>query len=242
MKPIEYAQTIRRINERLRQVYASEAPRTGYVLEAGGGSFTHFALPPSATPVVLDIDLGQLQRNTTGALRIQADLQRLPMGARSCTMILCFNVVEHLDRPDLALDQMIDALQPGGLLLLGFPERNSLKGWITRLTPIGVHRWFYRRIVGKKDRGGEHYDAFETPFHPLVSQGPIQRRLAERGCELLQFSAYDGSREYGLTVGSLKRRLVGVPYYAACALGRLLTLGRWQPALCDVLLLARKRA
>jgi SAM-dependent methyltransferase len=236
-----FAQTLLHLNEVLRSLYANGAAPNGVVLEAGGGSFSHFALPPTALPVALDIDLGQLRRNQTGSLLVQADLQKLPIRPGSCAMVVCFNVVEHMPRPDLALDQMVDALRPGGLLLLGFPERSSLKGWITRLTPIGVHRWFYRRVVQKSDRGGAHFDAFETLFHPLVSQSAMASRLRQLGCELVENLAYDGAKEYGLTVGSLRRRMVGAPYYLACATLRALSLWRWRPELSDVLMLVRKR-
>jgi SAM-dependent methyltransferase len=237
------AQTMRRFNRQLEAMYAAEpAAWRGLVLEAGGGSFSHFALPPGSTGIVLDIDHGQLVRNTSGAPGVQGDLQQLPVAAASCSMVVCFNVIEHLDRPEAAIAEMARALVPGGLMLLGFPERNSLKGLITRATPVGVHRAFYRWVVGKRDRGGAHFDAFETPFRPIVSGKRVAQRLGDLGFRVVQAESYDGSREYGLTTGSLKRRLFALPYYAICAAGRLLSGGRWQAERSDALLLARRGA
>jgi SAM-dependent methyltransferase len=234
---------MRNFNRRLEAMYAAEpAAWCGLVLEAGGGSFSHFALPPDSGSIVLDIDHGQLARNTSGAPGVQGDLQQLPVATASCSMVVCFNVIEHLDRPEAAIAEMARALVPGGLLLLGFPERNSLKGLITRATPIGVHRAFYRWVVGKRDRGGAHFDAFETPFRPIVSGKRVARRLAELGFRVVMVESYDGSREYGLTAGSLKRRLFALPYYAICAAGRLLSGGRWQAERSDALLLAQRCA
>jgi SAM-dependent methyltransferase len=241
--PEDGAQTMRGLNRRLAALYATEPTAwRGTVLEAGGGSFSHFALPPGADAVILDIDHGQLARNTSGAPGVQGDLHRLPLATGSCCMVVCFNVIEHLDAPELAIAEMARVLRPGGLLLLGFPERNSLKGWITRATPIGVHRAFYRWIVGKPDRGGAHYDAFETPFRPLVTAGRVGERLSRLGFRVLVQQSYDGSLEYGLTRGSGVRRLFALPYYALCALGLLLSAGRWRAAHSDALVLARRGA
>jgi SAM-dependent methyltransferase len=237
------ARTMRRLNCELTELYRREPDAwRGPVLEAGGGSFSHFILPPQSSPVVLDIDRGQLMRNATGAPGILGDVQQLPIASTSCSMVVCFNVLEHLQRPELAIDEMVRILRPGGLLLLGFPDRNSLKGWITRLTPISLHRAFYRYVVGRRDRGGAHYDAFETPFRPLVGRASIANRLTGSGFEILWQQSYDGALEYGLTTGTYRRRLTALPYYAACGLGRMLALGRWRPADSDVLLLARKPA
>jgi SAM-dependent methyltransferase len=235
-----FAQTMRALNEVLQRHYAEHQARNWRVLEAGGGSFSHFALPPDSQLVALDIDHGQLARNDATALRVQADLHCPPLKPGSFDLIVCFNVIEHLNRPDDALRELAAALAPGGLLLVGCPERGSLKGWITRLTPLGVHRWFYRTIVRKQDRGGGHFDAFPTPFRPLVSHGRLRGWLATRGLEALFFQSYDGSREYGLTAGSARRRLFALPYYAVCGLGRLLTLGRWRAEQSDLLFVARR--
>lgn len=236
----QLARTMRALNQVLARHYAERGAQGWRVLEAGGGSFSHFALPPGSELVALDIDFGQLARNDATPFRIQADLHRPPFKPASFDLIVCFNVIEHLDRPDEAMRAMAAALAPGGLLLIGCPERGSLKGWITRLTPIGVHRWFYRVVVRKQDRGGGHFDAFPTPFAPLVCTGRLRRWLDGAGLEALFFESYDGSREYGLTAGSLRKRLFAAPYYAVCALGRALTLGRWRAERSDLMFLARR--
>jgi hypothetical protein len=138
--------------------------------------------------------------------------------------------------------EMARVLRPGGLLLLGFPQRDSLKGLITRATPIGVHRAYYRWVVGKRDRGGAHYDAFETPMRPLVTARRIGDRLRALGFRVLLQWAYDGSLEYGLTRGSALRRCAALPYYAICAVATLLSAGYWRAKESDALVLARRQA
>lgn len=225
-------------NRYLDGVYARRGGAIRRVLEAGGGSFSHFHVPQQADVYVLDIEHGQLVRNQTGGLGVQGDVQRLPVRDGVFDMIVCFNVLEHLPNPAAALDEMRRVLAPGGLLLVGCPERNSLKGWVTRLTPLWFHRWYYRSVVGKRDRGEGHYDAFATPFQPIVSGPAIKKWLLAQGLEAGFYRAYDGAREYGITDGSFKTRAFSIPYRTAGWVGRALSLGTWRPLESDLMLVA----
>lgn len=239
-----YAQTLGRCNSVLRQLWATpewQASRAVVALEAGGGSFSHFSLPSQATLLALDIELGQLRKNTACHWKLQADLHALPLRPEAVDIAVCFNVVEHLDNPDSALAQLTQALRNGGVLVLGCPDRRSLKGLVTRLSPVGWHRAFYRYIVRKADRGDGHYDAFATPFRPLVTHQRLLERLQDLGFNVLFSSAYDGAYEYGLTQGSWLRRCFSAPYYLLGRLGQLLTMGNWQALNSDLLFVMQKQ-
>lgn len=232
-----------RFNEYLQAIYQTQKGKQSspfYVLEAGGGSFAHFNLPEKTSAVTLDIDLGQLQRNDDVALKLCADLHELPLRKESVDMVICFNVIEHLEQPKTALENMHQALKPGGLLVLGCPNLSSLKGVITKLTPIQFHRWYYRFIVKKQDRGGGHYDAFPTPFKPIVRVVGLQQWLEKESYEPLHFEVYDGAYEYNITTGSKLRRFVAMPYYGLCKLVNIISFGRLKPELSDILFIARK--
>lgn len=227
-------------NEFLSDFYTRHPMCAPLVLEAGGGSFTHFVIPPSNQPICLDISFAQLEKNETKGFPVQADLHRLPIAASAIDIVICFNVIEHLDDPKRALEQLAVALRPNSLLILGFPERTSLKGWITRLTPIGFHRWYYKNIVRKVDRGDGHFDAFETPFKPIVGKRNMVQWLDMHSFEIVFLRHYDGAAAYGITSGSALRKVMAFPYYLIARVGRILSGGRWDPALSDVLLVARK--
>jgi SAM-dependent methyltransferase len=229
---------LKRANEVLREVYARRPGQWGRVLEAGGGSHAHFVIPDGASLIALDISHGQLLRNQATTLRVQADVGRIPLAAGSIDVVVCFNVIEHLDDPRPALDEMRRCLASGGVLVLGFPNRGSLKGLVTRATPVEVHRAWYRRVVGKRDRGEGHHDAFPTVFHPSVSVSRMRAWLADNGFEASLFALYDGVAAYGIIGGGWKRYVFGAGYYAATELGRLASLGRWQAAASDVLIVA----
>ncbi|CAM8630600.1 AdoMet_MTases domain containing protein [Comamonadaceae bacterium] len=238
-----FAQTLRRCNGVLDALWATspwQAGRHVVALEAGGGSFSHFRLPGQSTLLALDIDYGQLCRNSECHWKLQADLHALPLCRASVDVVVCFNVIEHLEDPDAVLVQLAQCLRDGGVLVLGCPDRHSLKGLITRLSPLGWHRAFYRFIVRKADRGDGHFDAFATPFGPVVTHSRLVNRLQSLGYKVLFSSAYDGAHEYGLTQGSWLRRCFGLPYYALGTLGNWLTLGRWRALQSDLLYVMQK--
>jgi SAM-dependent methyltransferase len=230
------------VNRVLEGAYAGYESRPRIVLDAGGGSLTHVRLPPAAVLVALDLSRGQLERNLATPRRVQADLHHLPFARACLDMVICFNVLEHLADPERALDQIVESLRPEGLLVLACPDRWSLKGLLTRLLPAPARRMYYRIVVGKRDRGEQHYDVFDTRFGSVVSRAPLRRGLAWRGMEILFHSAYDGAAAFGLTTGDWKRRVVAAPYYWAGWLGRLLTLGAWGALDSDLMFVARKHA
>lgn len=232
---------IDRFNELLRLEYEKRGLPQPYVLEAGGGSFSFFYIPEGSRLIALDISHEQLVRNQSTQFRVQADLHALPIIGGKLGMIICFNVIEHLEDPERALRQMINALDGGGLMLLGCPNRSSLKGLITRFTPIGLHRAFYKYIVRKKDRGEGHYDAFATPFGRVVSEAELPDWLFQEGMDIVEFTAYDGAAAYYLTRGSTLKRLLSIPYYALATLFDLVSGSRWGGPRSDMLLIARKR-
>ncbi len=232
---------IDRFNEFLRRAYRERPLPQPYVLEAGGGSFTYFCVPEGSRLVALDISRGQLVRNQSTALRVQGDLQAFPISRGKLGMIICFNVIEHLGDPESALRQMIGALDGGGLMLLGCPNRQSLKGLITRVTPFRLHGAFYRYVAGKKDRGEGHYDCFPTPFGRVVSEGELPGWLAGEGMDIVEFRAYDGAAAYRLTTGNALRRLISIPYYALATLLDHVTGGKCGGPRSDMLLIARKK-
>lgn len=228
-------------NQYLRYFNAENKASSSAVLEAGGGSVSHFDLPEGCRLLTLDILAGQLLRNETKTYKIQGDLHKIPLHDNSVQQVVCFNVIEHLDDPDSALNEMLRILNSGGVLILGFPDRNSLKGIITRFTPTWFHRLYYRWIVRKPDSGDGHFDVFSTTFRGIVSGNKMKRWLSSQNMHLLYYSEYDGAKEFGITKGSLLREICALPYYLCASLGRLISLGKWKSTNSDILLIAEKR-
>ena len=107
------------------------------VLEAGGGSFTHIAFDAPRHVTVLDISPEQLARNTIADEKILGDLHDASLLTQTYDLIVCWDVLEHLSRPEIAFANMANSLAPGGQLVIGCPNLFSLKGFVTRSRRTG---------------------------------------------------------------------------------------------------------
>jgi SAM-dependent methyltransferase len=117
------------------------------LLEAGCGSATHFRLEGVRRSVGIDISSRQLEKNTMIHEKILGDIQTYSLKSADFDLIICWDVIEHLPRPQEALRNMFNALRPGGLAVLGFPHAASFKGIVTKITPYWFHHWFYRHFM-----------------------------------------------------------------------------------------------
>jgi SAM-dependent methyltransferase len=115
------------------------------VLDAGCGSDTNIVLPEGAHVVGIDISADALDRNAHVDEPIVGDLETIELPFESFDLIVCWDVLEHLRRPERALRTFARALAPGGLLVLGVPNVRSVKGLVTKYTPYALHRWIYSR-------------------------------------------------------------------------------------------------
>lgn len=181
------------------------------VLEAGCGSATWLQFPPGSRLTGIDISSQQLERNTRLDVRIQGDLQTYQFEAGSFDVVVCWDVIEHLDEPAAALDRLVHALRPNGLLVLGFPNRASLKGLLTRALPHKAHVWIYRWFFGMHDAGRDDKGPFPTPMRRDMDRGVIKTRLGTAGADLVEEILYESPMMAGARE---KVRLIGTPWKA----------------------------
>jgi SAM-dependent methyltransferase len=81
--------------------------------------------------------------------------ETLPFEPGSFDVVLCNDVVEHLERPWVALANIWNALAPGGLLYLNTPNLNSLR----------------RRFFARADAAEHHISLFEhDTLHELLQR------------------------------------------------------------------------
>jgi len=164
------------------------------IYEAGGGSLS--SLPPAilndASITVVDIDDEQLRRNKYATTKILGNIQTHEFPKDSFELVVCFNVLEHLDAPDNAIRRFYDALVPGGLLFIGAPNPKSLSGWITRVTPHWFHVQYYRRVLGYPFAGQKGHTPFPAVFHPIVSPSALINFCQTVGFNVLYFCEYKG--------------------------------------------------
>lgn len=202
------------------------------VLEAGCGSASHVRVPSGAHVVGIDISPEQLAANDTVQERILGDIQSYPLPQRRFDLIVCWDVLEHLERPLDALERFADAAHEGGLILIKVPNVLSLKGVATKYTPHAVHRWVYRRTMPFVEG-----DPFPTFLRLAMSPRSLESFARRRGLDV----AYKAFWEAWLQHELRKRFHVPAPLWrAACRLVSVATLGRIEVARTDYVVLFRR--
>jgi len=65
--------------------------------------------------------------------------------------------LEHLEDPVRIVAKLCEAVADNGLLIVGSPNPQSIKGVVTRFTPYAFHLWVYRRFFDPEatDEPGE---------------------------------------------------------------------------------------
>jgi SAM-dependent methyltransferase len=207
------------------------------ILEAGCGSGSWLTFPPQAHLVGIDISSEQLTRNMRVHERIQGDLQTFEYGGDRFDAIVCWDVLEHLDRPAAAIDRFARALRPGGLLILGFPDRRSLKGRLTRLLPYRTHVWLYRWVLRVRDAGTGDRGPFPTPMKRDMDPRAIVTRMRDAGLHAIVDASYESPM-----MMAVRRRfhLRGRRWKAMSGLTRVLSVGHVDPRTTDCVLVFSK--
>ena len=153
------------------------------VLDAGCGMDLRVELPANAHVVGIDISEAALARNATVDERIVGDVETFPFPDESFDLIVCHDVLEHLDDPVAATRNLARALKPGGELDVRMPIVWSTKGLLTKLTPHRFHVWCYRTLFGIKTAGQEGYAPFPTRLR--ITPRRLEQELADAGLEIV---------------------------------------------------------
>jgi 2-polyprenyl-3-methyl-5-hydroxy-6-metoxy-1,4-benzoquinol methylase len=153
------------------------------VLDAGcgRGGQSRRNIPEGAYVVGLDISADALALNTELDEAICADLQAARLQPNSFDIVICHDVLEHLDRPRDALENLAQTVSPGGELRIACPNVLSGKGLITKLTPHSFHVWVYRRLLGATHAGTAGHGPFPTPMRLAMAPHAIRRFARDRG-------------------------------------------------------------
>ena len=223
------AEVGRRVDAHLREV---TRPR---VLDAGCGRAGHLDVGADAYVLGIDVDAGEIQRNERLTERVVGDIQTCRVAPGSFDLALCWDVLEHLERPESALRNLRDALRPGGLLVLAVPNTRSLKALTAKWTPHWLHAFVWRQLYP----GAE---AAHEPFPTVLSREMSVRRLdrfARDGSMVIDLAVLYESRMQARLRSKL--RITGRRWRAMAVALRTLTLGAVDPIHSDAVLVLRKR-
>jgi 2-polyprenyl-3-methyl-5-hydroxy-6-metoxy-1,4-benzoquinol methylase len=195
------------------------------VYEAGGGSLSVLPLSSMNHPTitVVDIEEIQLRKNSYAHVKVLGDIQTYAFTPNSFDLIVCYNVIEHLNLVDQAIRQFHSALAPGGLLFIGAPNPESLFGLVTKYSPHWFHVWVYRVIMKHKDAGKPGQLPFRTIYHPLVSPKALMEFCAQIGFKVIYYNLYMSGNYIGVR---RTRPVIGWLLGALISLMNAFTLGR----------------
>jgi SAM-dependent methyltransferase len=207
------------------------------MLEAGGGSSSWVPLPPGAEITTVDISQEQLDRNHYASEKLLGDLETFDYGARRFDLVVCWDVLEHLERPDAAIDRLVSVLQPGGRLIVKGPLPWSLKGFVTRFSPHWVHVAHYRHILGLKTAGQPGYAPFKAYLEPGSDPHVMAAVFASKGLVVDAIEGYESDQVAAIAAKS--RLLLGCYRFAEAGLSAL-SFGRYSAGMTDFFLIVRR--
>jgi SAM-dependent methyltransferase len=154
------------------------------ILEAGCGRKWFFNKGDhTITGVDMDPDAREHRKNVKKDLdrAVLGDLRTVPLPPGSYDVIYSSFVLEHLDGAEGVLDRFVKALRPGGLLMLAFPDRDSVYGFFTRITPFWFHVFYKKYFEGYQNAGKPGFSPFPTHHDEVIARGNFLDNCANNG-------------------------------------------------------------
>ena len=160
------------------------------VLEVGCGFGTTAGLlrEQGADLVAIDVELPRVQHaRQSGVSAALGDASALAFGNNTLDLILCINVLEHLEVPRLFVDEAYRCLRPGG---------HAYLTWTNWLSPFGGHDFTPFHYLGPrlgyrlacKLRRKERF--IQVPYETIwpIHIGPTLRLLERSGFEVVKMT------------------------------------------------------
>ena len=161
------------------------------ILEAGCGSISHLTFNKKVQITGIDISQKQLERNRHLHTKIHGDLQTYIFNKEIFDCVVCWDVLEHLKHPIAALDNMSNSLKKNGLLIIKAPNPLSLKGLITKITPLTFHRFLYKTVFKRKTNVEEEIGPYKTYLKFVISPNSLMKYAVSHKLKIIFYYKYD---------------------------------------------------
>jgi SAM-dependent methyltransferase len=106
---------------------------------------------------------------------ILADLRTVPLTPRSVDVVHCCRLLDRISHTDILLSRLVDALRPGGLLLVRTADRQTAAGFLDRTMPRPLRALTWHRL-----RPGEP-GPYPAVYEPLTSARGLQAFVTRHG-------------------------------------------------------------
>jgi len=176
------------------------------ILEAGCGNMTGLSLDGIQYTITgVDIDKDALDiRNTQERsldISIIGDLRDVKIEENRFDVIYNSYVLEHIDGAEGVLSNFVRWLKPGGILVLRIPNRDSVRGFLTRITPFWFHVFYAKHMQGYKDAGKPGFAPYPTYYDKVVSRRGIYEFCTMYGIKVkAEYSGGHGRKNRQISV------------------------------------------
>jgi ubiquinone/menaquinone biosynthesis C-methylase UbiE len=171
-----FDQEIKLMEEYIKQ--KSDGGSTLQILEAGCGRYWQINLSGvkyTLTGVDIDKNVLDLRKSKYDDLNevIVGDLRSIELDENNYDVIYNSFVLEHIDNAESVLGNFTKWLKPGGFLILRIPDRSSVFGFITRITPLWLHVFYYKYLRGWRNAGKPGFAPYPIFYDIIVSRKGI---------------------------------------------------------------------
>jgi len=125
----------------------------------------------------LDPNLRTLERNEIINHKIHGSVERIPFPNDYFDLVVSAWVLEHLEYPIKAFQEIYRTLKPGGKVVFLTPNAWNYNVWIIRLTPERFHDFLTRKLYQRQE-----HDTFDT-YYRINSPRKIDKILLPLGYE-----------------------------------------------------------
>jgi SAM-dependent methyltransferase len=148
------------------------------ILEAGCGRRWPLHLDGTQyrlTGVDLDPHGMEARKKIEGDLNeaIIGDLRDIELPAGKYDVIYSAYVLEHVEGAEKVLDNFLSWLSKDGLIVLMIPDRDTVQGFVARITPYWFHVAFKRYVQRNPNAGKPGFGPFPTCHDKIVSRRGI---------------------------------------------------------------------
>jgi SAM-dependent methyltransferase len=160
------------------------------ILEAGCGRKWNIdleGLDYRLTGIDQDAEALRYRKEVVGDLDegIVADLRTVELQTGSYDVAFSAFVLEHISGAEQVLDRLVEALRPGGILILRVPDGDSVYAFLARLLPFQLHVWYKGWTEHDKDAGKTGHPPYPVVYDPIVSRQELHKYPGRRGLTLV---------------------------------------------------------
>jgi SAM-dependent methyltransferase len=112
---------------------------------------------------------------------VHGDLLQVELPGSEYDLVFSSFVLEHVGEPEAALKRFIAWLRPGGVAVVVIPDRDTAKGFMTRVTPHWFHIFYYRWVKGRKNAGQPGFEPYRTIYTDVLGRRGLENYCRETG-------------------------------------------------------------